>query len=388
MGRLKMVDYFDIDDLLTDEERAIKKSVREFVENEFLPDIDKYYHDAEFPSDMPEKLGDLDLLGPTIEGYGCAGVGDVAMGLIKQELERGDSGLRSFATVQGELSMYSIYRFGSEEQKEKFLPDLAKGKKIGCFGLTEPEHGSNPGGMDTKAEKDGDEWIINGNKQWITNGGIADIAIVWAKTDEGIRGFIVEKNRDGFTQNEQKDKISMRASVTGELSLMDCRIPKENILPGTEGLVSALQCLNQARFGIVWGAVGAASACYEEALDYAKERKQFGNPIASYQLTQRKLVNMLTEITKGQLLAYRLGRLKEEGKIKYPQISVAKRNNVAMARDIALSARSILGANGITTDYASLRHAVNLESLYTYEGTNEIHTLIIGKDITGNSAFL
>lgn len=382
-----MVDYLNLKDSLSDEERAIKNSVREFIDNEFLPDVDKYYHEGKFPSDIPEKLGKLNLLGPTIEGYGCPGVGDVAMGLIKQELERGDSGLRSFATVQGELSMYAIYKFGTEEQKEKFLPDMAKGRKIGCFGLTEPEHGSDPASMKTKAEKDGNEWILNGTKQWITNGGIADLAVVWAKTEEGIRGFIVEENREGFTQREQEDKISMRASVTGELSFMDCRIPEDNILPETEGLGNALQCLNQARYGISWGVMGAASACYEEALDYAKGREQFGNPISSYQLTQRKLANMLTEISKGQLLAYHLGRLKEEGKARPPQISLAKRNNVAAARNIALTARSILGANGITTDYASLRHAVNLESVYTYEGTNEIHTLILGKDITGDSAF-
>ncbi len=382
-----MVDYFNLNDFLSEEERAIKSSVRDFIDNEFLPDVDKYYHEGKFPSDIPEKLGKLNLLGPTIEGYGCPGVGDVSMGLIKQELERGDSGLRSFATVQGELSMYSIYKFGTEKQKEELLPDMAKGKKIGCFGLTEPEHGSDPGSMTTKAEKDGDEWVINGTKQWITNGGIADLAVVWARTGKGIRGFIVEENREGFTQREQKDKISMRASVTGELSFMDCRIPEENILPKTEGLRNPLQCLNQARYGISWGVLGAASACYEEALEYAGERKQFGNPISSYQLTQRKLVNMLTEITKGQLLAYRLGRLKEEGKARAPQISLAKRNNVDVARDVARTARSILGANGITTDYASLRHAVNLESVYTYEGTHEIHSLIIGKDITGESAF-
>ena len=381
-------DYFEITELLTEEELVIQKTANEFVKNEFLPIIQQHFRDATFPLDLVPKLGELGVFGPTLPSkYGGSEISNVAYGLLMQELERGDSGLRSFASVQGGLVMYPIWRYGSEDQKKKWLPKLAEGELIGCFGLTEPEFGSNPGGMITHAKRDGKNWILNGAKMWITNGTIADVAVVWAKDEEGtIRGFLVEKGTDGFSAPEMHGKLSLRASVTSELVLDNVIIPEKNQLPKAEGLKAPLSCLSQARYSIAWGAIGAAIDCYESALDYSKDRKQFSGPIAAYQLTQKKLVDMLEEITKAQLLAVQLGRLKDQGKEKFTQISMAKRNNVAIARNIALTAREILGANGITDDYPIMRHMMNLESVYTYEGTHEMHTLIIGKDITGHDA--
>ncbi len=381
-------DYFDLTELLTEEELVIQKTANEFVKNEFLPIIQQHFRNATFPLDLVPKLGALGVFGPTLPSqYGGSEISNVAYGLLMQELERGDSGLRSFASVQGGLVMYPIWRYGSEDQKKKWLPKLAEGELIGCFGLTEPEFGSNPGGMITHAKRDGDNWIINGTKMWITNGTIADVALVWAKDEEGtIKGFLVEKGTDGFSAPEMHGKLSLRASVTSELVFDNVIIPEKNQLPKAEGLKAPLSCLSQARYSIAWGAIGAAIDCYESALNYSKDRKQFSKPIAAYQLTQKKLVDMLEEITKAQLLAVQLGRLKDQGKEKFTQISMAKRNNVAMARNIALTAREILGANGITDDYPIMRHMMNLESVYTYEGTHEMHTLIIGKDITGHDA--
>ena len=338
--------------------------------------------------DIVPKLGELGVFGPTLPiKYGGSEVSNVAYGLLMQELERGDSGLRSFASVQGGLVMYPIWKYGSEEQKKYWLPKLGKGDAVGCFGLTESEFGSNPGGMITRAIRDGDNWTINGTKMWITNGTIADVAVVWAKDDEDvIRGFLVDKGSKGFTAPEMHGKLSLRASVTSELVLDNVIVSDKNRLPNAEGLKAPLSCLSQARYSIAWGAIGAAIDCYETALEYSKDRKQFSKPIGAYQLTQRKLVDMLDEITKAQLLAIQLGRIKDNGKEKFTQISLAKRNNVSMARDIARSAREILGANGITDDYPIMRHIMNLESVYTYEGTHEMHTLIVGKDITGLDA--
>ena len=355
-----------------------------------MPIIAECFEDARFPSDLIPKLADLGVLGANLpEKYGCAGMNNVAYGIVMQELEAGDSGIRSFASVQGALCMYPIYQFGSEEQRQKFLPGMAAGKLIGCFGLTEPNSGSNPAGMSTRAQRVKDGWLLNGSKAWITNGSVADLAIVWAKTDENdeIRGFIVEKGTKGFSTREQKHKLSLRASVTSELSFQDCLIPEENLLPSSKGLKSPLMCLTQARYGIAWGALGAAMSCLDAALKYSKERIQFGKPIAGFQLTQKKLVDMLTEISKAQLLVYHLGRIKDEGRLRPQQVSMAKMNNVGMALEVARTARGILGANGIMGEYPIMRHMCNLESVYTYEGTNEVHTLILGQDLTGISAF-
>jgi glutaryl-CoA dehydrogenase len=384
---MSRVDYYNIDALLTPEERLVRDTVRQFVDREVQPMIGDYFERAEFPRQLVPRIAELGLLGMDLEGYGCAGLNYTSYGLACQELERGDSGLRSFVSVQTSLCMYPIRTFGSEEQRQKYLPKMAKGELIGCFGLTEPDHGSDPAGMETRAVRDGDSWVLNGTKRWITNGGIAGLAIVWAKTDEGIRGFIVDRDRPGFEVRDIHHKLSLRASVTSELIFQDCRIPAESLLPGTKGLRAALMCLNDARFGIVWGAVGAAMSCYETALEYTKTRTQFDRPLASFQLTQEKLVNILNEITKAQLLAYRLGRLKDAGQATPGQISLAKMNNVRIALEAARTARGMLGANGISLEYPVFRHMCNLESVYTYEGTNEIHTLIIGQDITGIAAY-
>ena len=382
------VDYFNIESLLSSEQKLIRDTVRDFVSAEITPIIEKHYMEGTFPIHLVKKMSELGLLGPTLPSkYGCAELDDVAYGLIMQELERGDSSVRSFASVQSGLVMYPIFAFGSDKQKECWLPRLAKGEAIGCFGLTEPDHGSDPGGMITRAEKKDGRYVLNGAKMWITNGTIADIAVVWAKCNGAIKGFLVEKGTPGFFAPEMKGKHSLRASVTSELIFQDCEIPEENILPNSGGLRSPLMCLDQARYGIAWGAVGAAMACYDTALNYAKSRVQFGKSIAAFQLTQEKLVFMLTEITKAQLLNLQLGKLKQEGKVKPAQVSMAKRNNVQFALDIARVARTILGANGILNEYPVMRHMANLESVYTYEGTHDIHTLIIGSDVTGLDAF-
>ena len=378
-------DYYNISDFLSDEELLIQQTAFDFVKTEFLPLINEHYEKGTFPLELISKLGDLGFLGSSLPiESGGAGVTNIAYGLILHELERGDSGLRSFASVQGALVMYPIHAFGSSEQRAKWLSDLGKGIKIGCFGLTEPNFGSNPGGMATACKKDGDDWIINGSKMWITNGSIADIAIIWAKDGEGIiRGFILEKGMKGFTSNDIHGKLSLRASITSELSMVDVRVPDSSRLPNIEGLKGPLSCLTQARYGIAWGMLGAAVDCYNTALEYAKERKQFSKPIAGYQLTQAKLAEMLTKITEAQLMVYRLGQLKDQGKMSFQQVSMAKRNNCAIARDIAKISREILGGNGITIDYSPIRHMANIESVYTYEGTHEMHTLIIREDVTG-----
>jgi glutaryl-CoA dehydrogenase len=383
----KGVDFYGMDALLSEEERMVRDTVREFVSERVIPIIEKHNREATFPIHLVPQLAELGIMGANIKGYGCAGLNNVAYGLIMQELERGDSGLRSFASVQGSLVMYPIHAYGSEGQKDRWLPELAAGRKIGCFGLTEPDFGSNPGGMITRAVRDGATWILNGTKRWITNGSIADIAVVWAKTEEGIGGFLVEKGTKGFITHEQKGKFSLRASVTSELIMEDCRIPAQNQLPEAKGLGAPLSCLNQARYGIAWGAIGAALACYEEAVEYAKTRVQFDKPIASFQMIQEKLVYMLSEITKGQLLCLQLGRLKDDGKVTPQQISLAKMNNVYHALQIARTARDILGASGITDEYQCGRHMCNLESVFTYEGTHNIHTLILGEWITGIPAY-
>jgi len=384
----KGVDYYQIDSLLSEEEKMVQQTVRRFVQDKFLPVVSEYHDKAEFPQQFIPQLGDLGLLGVTIpQQYGAAGLSHFIYGLAMQELERGDSGLRSFASVQGSLVMFPIFKYGSEAQKQFWLPKLASGEKIGCFGLTEPDHGSDPGGMLTTAKETADGWLLNGSKMWITNGSIADVAVVWARTEKGISGFLVEKDTEGFAANTIKGKYSLRASITSELSFQDCLIPKENILPEAKGLKAPLSCLNEARYGIAWGAAGAAMACYDEALNYAQSRIQFDKPIAGFQLVQHKLVEMVTEITKAQLLCYQLGRLKDEGKAGFNHVSLAKRNNVHQALEIARSARSILAANGITDEYQVIRHLLNLESVYTYEGTHDIHTLIVGENITGISAF-
>ena len=386
--RFAGVDYYQVEEMYTDEERLIRDTIRDFVDAEVIPIIEGHHRDGTFPQELIPRLGALGVFGSSLQGYGCAGVSNVASGLIMQELERGDSALRSFAAVQGALTMYPISTFGTAAQKERWLPQLVRGEKIGCFGLTEPDHGSDPSGMVTKAVRRGTEYVLNGNKLWITNGSIADVAVVWARTDEGIRGFLVEKGTPGFTTKEIHGKFSLRASITSELIFQDCRIPGEQMLPGTaEGLKAALMCLNEARYGIAWGAVGSAMACYDTALQYAKSRVQFGRPIAGFQLVQQKLVYMLTEITKAQLLCLRLGRLKDAGKARHTQISLAKMDNVEKARKIAHFAREILGASGIVDEYPVIRHMLNLETVYTYEGTHEIHTLILGRDITGLDAF-
>jgi glutaryl-CoA dehydrogenase len=386
----KWLDYYDLDELFSDEEKGSRNLVREFMEKEMKPYIVDAFH-QEKPLDVREmahRMAGLGIIGPFIpREYGAAGTSYVTFGLICQETGRIDSALRSFIAVESALVMYPIWQFGSEEQKRKWLPSIAKGKAIGCFGLTEPNHGSDIASMDTVATEDGNEWIINGTKQWISEASVADVAVVWARTVEGIRGFLVERGTEGFSQSFQSRKGSMRAGDVGELGFLDCRIPVENILPGSEGIKSAFSCLNVGRYGISWGALGAAMDCYETALAHTKERKQFGSPLASYQLVQEKLVAMLMEITKGQLLSYRLGRLMDEGKAKPPQISLAKKNNVAVARHCAMTARELLGAIGISLDFSPIRHMANIESVYTYEGTDDIHTLILGYDITGFPAF-
>jgi glutaryl-CoA dehydrogenase len=387
------VDYYDMDSLLNEEERAVRDMVRDWVEEQVLPVINRHYVEHTFPTDLIARMGELGFFGANLpEEYGCAGLNNVAYGLIMQELERGDSGIRSFASVQGALVMYPIYAFGSEEQKRHWLPLLASGERIGCFGLTEPDFGSNPGGMITRAVQDGDEWVLNGAKMWITSGSMADMAIVWAKTgdlddSDSIRGFIVETDREGFSAKDQEGKLSLLASDTSELVLQDVRVPAENLLPNSSGLKSPLMCLTQARYGIAWGALGAAMACYCEALEYAKNRLQFKHPIGAYQIQQVRLAEMLTEITKGQLLALQLGRLKDQGEATPQRVSMAKRNNVNIACEIAREARRLLGANGILIEYQSMRHMANLESVYTYEGTHDIHGLILGHDITGIAAY-
>ena len=381
------MDFYRTDDLLTEEERLVRSTVGRFVDQRFLPIIAEHYEAATFPMEIVPELAKLGVFGMHLHGYGAAGMSNVMYGLACQELERGDSGLRSFVSVQGSLCMFPIHRYGSEEQKQRWLPKMAAGEVIGCFGLTEPEFGSNPAGMTTRARRDGKDWIHNGTKRWITNGNVADLAIVWARSEQGIRGFLVEKDTKGFEARQIHHKLSMRASVTSELVLDDCRIPAGNELPEAQGLKAPLSCLNEARYGIVWGVLGAAIACYRSALEYAKARVQFDRPIAGYQLTQEKLVNMLTEITKGQLLALQLGRMKDEGKATATQISMAKLNNVREALQIAREARSILGANGISLEYPVMRHMNNLETVLTYEGTSEIHMLAIGEEITGLAAF-
>ncbi|HEX2568296.1 MAG TPA: acyl-CoA dehydrogenase family protein [Polyangia bacterium] len=386
------VDYYAIDSLLSEEERLVRDTFRRFVDEEVMPIIAGHFRDGTFPKHLIQRLGALGALGPSLQGYGCAGLGPVAYGLIMQELERGDSGVRSFASVQGSLAMYPIHTFGTEEQKRKYLPKMAAGELVGCFGLTEPDFGSNPQGMRTTARRVGQGWVLNGEKRWITNGGIADLAVVWARADEGagsprIRGFVVERGAKGFSTRDIHGKFSLRASVTSELVFEDCQVPESALLPGTDGLKSALQVLDQARFGISFGVVGAAMACYEEALSYAKERVQFSRPIAGYQLVQAKLVDMLEKITNAQLLAWRLGRLKEAGQARAQQTSLAKRHNVRIALEVARTARDVLGANGVTDEYQAGRHMCNLESVFTYEGTDHIHTLVLGQDITGLNAF-
>ena len=380
-------DFLKIENSLTEEEKLVYDTVHQFVNKEVKPIIADYFERGEFPAHLVKKLGELGFLGSTLSEYGGAGLSNVAYGLINQELERGDSGLRSFVSVQSSLVIYPIYTFGSEKQKKKYLPGLISGDIVGCFGLTEPDFGSNPGGMKTNAVKKGDKWILNGSKMWITNASIADIAVVWAKTEEGIQGFIVEKGMKGFSAPEIKHKLSLRASVTGELIFEDVEVPEENRLPKAKGLKYPLMCLTQARYGIGWGALGAAIDCYLTAVDYAKTRIQFDVPIARFQLVQKKLADMLTEITKAQLLALQVGRLKDNGNYNHQMISMLKMNNVRIALDIARTARDILGANGISLEYPVIRHMVNLESVKTYEGTEDIHTLILGQYITGYQAF-
>ncbi len=388
---LKIVgpDFFDLSALLSEEEIAVQNMAHDWVRDRFNPLISKHYRQGSFPFELQREMGEMGFFGSTLpEKYGAAGINSVAFGLMMQELERGDSGLRSFASVQGSLVMWPIWKYGSEAQKDKWLPLLASGEKIGCFGLTEPDFGSNPGGMITRAKQEGDSFILNGTKMWITNSPVADVALVWAKDEEGeVTGFLVERGTPGFETPEIKGKLSLRASVTGEIVLSNCAIPVENKLPEARGLKAPLTCLNQARYGINWGVIGAAIACYEEAVDYAKTRIQFDKPIAAFQLTQQKLAEMLNEITKAQFLTLQLGRLKDRGSLSHKQVSLAKMNNVRMAIDIARSARSVLGASGITDEYVSMRHAANLESVLTYEGTHEMHTLVVGESITGIPAF-
>jgi glutaryl-CoA dehydrogenase len=384
-----ITDFYNISTLLSDEEKLAQQTVREFVNEKVRPIIADCFEQAKFPLELVPQIAELGLFGVTLpEKYGCAGANSVVYGLTTQELEAGDSGLRSFISVQSSLCMYPIYTFGSEEQRMKWLPKMAAGKAIGCFGLTEANSGSNPASMKTRAKKVSDGWLLNGSKAWITNGTLADIAIVWAKTDDDtIRGFLVEKGTPGFTAPELHHKMSLRASVTSELFFQDCLIPEENLLPESKGLKSPLMCLTQARYGIAWGAIGAAIDCFTTALNYAKQRVQFDRPIAGYQLTQKKLVEMATEITKAQLLCLRLGRMKDEGVMDPLHVSMAKMNNCAMALDVARSARGILGGNGIMAEYPIMRHMANLESVYTYEGTNEVHLLAIGRHLTGLDAF-
>ena len=381
-------DYYAIEELLTEEERLVRDTARRFVDEEFQPHIVDAYRNGTFPMQLVPRLAELGFFGSTLpEEYGCAGASSVAYGLISQELERGDSGLRSFASVQSSLVMYPIYAFGSEAQKQDWLPRMARGEAIGCFGLTEPDFGSNPSGMRTSARAERGGYVLNGVKRWITNGNVADVAVVWARLDDKVHGFLVETDRPGFKAEQMHGKLSLRASVTSELYFDNCWIPEENRLPGTGSMKAPLACLSQARYGISWGAIGAASACYDCALRYAQGRVMFSRPIAGFQLVQAKLVEMVAEITKAQLLSLRLGRLKDAGKVRPEQISLAKMNNVSKALEIARLARDILGGNGIMDEYPIMRHMLNLETVNTYEGTEDVHRLIIGKDITGFDAF-
>jgi glutaryl-CoA dehydrogenase len=389
--KYKGVDFIDFDSLLSDEERLVRDTTRKFIEDNLVPIIEECNRAGRFPRELVKPMADLGFFGASLRGYGCAEMGNVEYGLMTQELERGDSGVRSFVSVQSALVMYPIYTFGSDEQKNTWLPAMQKGEKLGCFGLTEPDFGSNPGGMRTRARKSGKEYVLNGEKMWITSGTIADVAVIWAKVedeDNKVRGFLVETDRAGFKADDVHGKWSLRASVTSGLSMQDVRIPEANLLPGSGGLKSPLMCLNQARYGISWGALGAAMSCYDTALQYSLLRKQFRDqPIASHQLVQEKLVWMISEITKGQLLALQVGRLKDQGKVQHQHISMAKRNNVWMALECARMARDILGGNGIADDYPIMRHMMNLESVKTYEGTHDVHALIIGQSITGIDAF-
>ncbi len=388
MAAYESLNYMNIDSLLTEEELLVRQSVRNFVTERVEPLLMKANREEKFPMELIPAFGELGLLGSTIKGYGCPGLGQVAYGLVMQELERGDSGIRSFCSVQGSLVMYPIYTYGSEKQKEKYLPKLATGQMIGCFGLTEPDAGSNPGSMKTKAEKVPGGYKLNGNKMWITNGCVADIAVVWAKLDGKVRGFLVEKGTPGFTTTTMKGKFSLRVSTTSELHFQDCVVPEENILPGVESLRGPLSCLTQARYGIAWGVIGAANACYHTALNYAKSRTIFdGRPLAANQLAQAKLVKMVQEITKAQLLVLQMGRIKEKGTLHPHQVSLGKMNNCRMALDVAREARDMLGGNGIIDEYPVIRHMMNLETVNTYEGTEDIHRLVIGENITGIAAF-
>lgn len=390
------VDFLQFDSLLSDDELLVRRNTRLFVDDKLIPIIEQCNRDGRFPRELVRPMGELGFYGATIEGYGCAGMNNVEYGLLMQELERGDSGLRSFVSVQSALVMYPISAFGTEQQKDYWLPKMAKGEKLGCFGLTEPDFGSNPSSMRTRARKDGDHYVLDGEKMWITSGSIADVAVIWAKLEEPdvapenwrIRGFLVETDRPGFSTQDVHGKWSLRASVTSGLAMQGVRVPAENLLPKSDGLKSPLMCLSQARYGISWGAIGAAMACYDTALQYAKQRKQFRDqPIASHQLVQEKLTWMITEITKAQLLSLQLGRLKDQGKAAFQHVSMAKKNNVWMALECARMARDILGANGIVDDYPIMRHMMNLESVKTYEGTHDIHTLIIGQSVTGIGAY-
>jgi len=380
-------DFYAFDELLSDEERSVRDTVRRFVDERFLPGVREHFRQGTFPLELAPEMGALGLLGSSVQGPGCPGLGGTVYGVICRELERGDSGLRSFASVQGSLVMWPISQWGTDAQKERWLPALAAGRSIGCFGLTEPDHGSDPGSMKTRARRDGDGWVLDGAKMWITNATVADVAVVWARCDEGVAGFLVERGMPGFAANPIAGKWSLRASDTGELVFDGVRLPDSARLPGAKGLKAPLACLNQARYGIAWGAVGAAMDCYDTALRYAQQREQFGKPIAGFQLVQQKLVTMLTEITKAQGLVLQLGRLKDAGRAEVPLVSLAKRNNVAMALDCARSARDILGAAGITDEFPPGRHMANLESVYTYEGTHDIHALIVGHEITGLPAY-
>ena len=387
MAAFDGVDFLRLDELLSDEERMARDTVRAFVSAEFLPRVQEHIRrDGSFPMELVPRIAELGLFGANLHGYGCAGMNNVAYGLVMQELERGDSGLRSFASVQGSLCMYPIHAYGSDAQKERWLPRMAEGKAIGCFGLTEPDFGSYAQGMRTKAERRGKGWLLNGTKRWITNGTLADVAVVWARSEDGVRGFLVEKGTPGFEARDIKGKFSLRASVTSELFLRDVEVGEEARLPKAEGMKGPLSCLTQARYGIAWGAIGAAMACFDEVVKYAKERVVQGGPLAGKQLTQAKLADMLTEITKAQLLALRLGRLKDEHKLEPVMVSMAKRNNVDIALQIARAARDLLGANGIVDDYQAMRHMVNLETVRTYEGTHDVHTLILGEHVTGMRA--
>jgi glutaryl-CoA dehydrogenase len=385
--RLDPADLYAVDQLLTDEERLIQLTVRDFVRERFLPHVGEHFAAGTFPRELIPELAELGLLGMHLEGHGCAGASAVAYGVACEELEAGDSGLRSFVSVQGSLAMFPIHRFGSDEQRERWLPEMAAGRAIGCFGLTEPDAGSDPAAMRTRARRSGGDWVLSGTKMWITNGSLADIAVVWAQTDEGIRGFLVERGTPGFSTRDIEGKLSLRASVTSELTLDEVRVPEASMLPEARGLGAPLACLDEARFGIAWGVLGAARACFEAAVEYARSREAFGHPIAHFQLTQAKLAEMATRLVQGRLVAHRLGTLKDAGRAHTVQVSLAKRANTRTAVEIARAARTILGANGLTLDYPVARHMANLEAVLTYEGTEEVHTLILGKAITGEDAF-